>query len=348
MSEHIPQDKPITVADWEVLGRQRLTASAEAYIAGAAGDEISLRWNREAFDAMKLRVRVPHEAPPIRTEVEVLGTTMPAPLFLAPTAYHRAFHPDGEVATARGASLCGLPYCVSSGTTTPLEQIVKAATVPLWFQLYLSKDRGKSRELVAFVQEQGVRALALTVDTPTTGARDRETRANFQLPAGVDTPYWSHVRDEADASPNPVTWKDVEWLVAASKIPVCVKGVLDPDDAAIAASIGVRGVMVSNHGARNLDTVPASIEALPAIADKVGDSVTLLLDGGVRRGTDVLKALALGAKAVGLGRSYLWGLAAGGAEGVADVMTIVRREFEMALALAGKRSIAEIDRRVIW
>jgi 4-hydroxymandelate oxidase len=295
-----------------------------------------------------LRVRVPWEAPPITTSVTVLGAAMPAPIFLAPTAYHGAFHPEGELATARGASLAGLPYCVSSGTTTPLEAIAAEATVPLWFQLYLAKDRSKSRELVAFVQEQGVQALVLTVDTPTTGARDRETRANFQLPPGVVTPYWSHVRDEADASPNPVTWKDVEWLVSASSVPVCVKGVLDPQDAAIAASLGVQGVMVSNHGARNLDTVPASISALPYIAERVGDRVTLMLDGGVRRGTDVLKALALGAKAVGVGRGYLWGLAAGGAEGVADVMGIVRREFEMALALAGKRSIAEIDEAVIW
>jgi 4-hydroxymandelate oxidase len=339
---------PVTVADWEALGRAALAAPAEAYIAGGAADEHTLRWNREVFDATKLRVRIPHETLPLRTAVEVFGDVLPFPLFLAPTAYHRAFHPDGELATARGAAHAGIPYCVSSGTTTPLEAIVPAAASPLWFQLYLSKDRGLSRELVAFVQEQGVRALCLTVDTPTTGARDRETRAGFALPAGVETPYWAHVRDEADASPNPVSWRDVEWLVQAARVPVCVKGVLDPDDAAIAADLGCAGVMVSNHGARNLDTVPAALEALPAIADRVGDRVVVTLDGGVRRGTDVLKALAYGARAVGIGRPYLWGLAAAGADGVADVVRILRMEFEMALALAGVRDVAAVDRRVLW
>jgi 4-hydroxymandelate oxidase len=339
---------PISVPEWEALGLPKLTPSAAAYIAGAAADEISLRWNREAFENTKLRVRVPWETPPIATSVEIFGSVLPSPIFLAPTAYHRAFHPDGEVATARGASLAGLPYCVSSGCTTPLEEIAKVATVPLWFQLYLAKDRGKSRELVAMVQDLGVTALALTVDTPTTGARDRETRANFQLPAGVDTPYWSHIRDEADASPNPITWKDVQWLVEAARVPVCVKGVLDADDAAIAADIGVQGVMVSNHGARNLDTVPSSLEALPEIVDRVGDRVVVTLDGGIRRGTDVLKALAYGAKAVGVGRPYLYGLAAAGAEGVAGVMTILQREFEMALALTGVRQVDDVDISVLW
>jgi|LauGreSBDMM110SN_4_FD.fasta_scaffold26048_1 4-hydroxymandelate oxidase len=345
---HKTSESPNTVAEWEALGQAKLAPGAAAYIAGAAADEISLRWNREAFDVCKLRVRVPWEAPPLHTEVEIFGAVLPSPIYLAPTAYHRVFHPDGEVATARGASLAGLPYCVSSGCTTPLDQIAAAATVPLWFQLYLAKDRGRARELVAMVQDVGVTALVLTVDTPAAGARDREKRANFQLPAGVEVPYWSHVRDEADASPNPVTWRDVEWLVAAARVPVCVKGVLDPDDAEIAADLGVRGVMVSNHGARNLDTVPSSLEALPAIVDRVGDRVVVTLDGGVRRGTDVLKAIAYGAQAVGVGRPYLYGLAAAGADGVAGVMKILQREFAIALALTGVRDINQLDGRVLW
>lgn len=345
---HAMPPGPITLADWEARGRAALTPEADAYVAGAAADEHTLRWNRESFDALRLTVRVPDEVPPLATAVTVLGTPMPAPIFLAPTAYHRAFHPEGELATARGAAMAGLPYCVSSGTTTRLEAIVAAAgDAPLWFQLYLSKDRGLSRDLVAMVQDRGVRALCLTVDTPTTGARDRETRAGFALPPDVETPYWAHVRD-GDATPNPVSWRDVEWLVGASRVPVAVKGVLDPLDARRAASLGCGAVMVSNHGARNLDTVPSSLEALDRIAQAVGGDVPLTLDGGVRRGTDVLKALALGAVAVGVGRPCVWGLAAAGAEGVASVCAILRLEFEMALALCGARRVAAVDRTVLW
>lgn len=340
---------PITLADWEALGRATLSPAADAYVAGGAADEHTLRWNREAFDACRLTVRVPDDTPPIETAVTLLNTDMPAPVFLAPTAYHRAFHPEGELATARGAAKAGLPYCVSSGTTTPLARIVEAAAgAPLWFQLYLAKDRGKSRELVAMVQDAGVRALCLTVDTPTTGARDRETRAGFALASDVETPYWAHVRDDGDASPNPVSWRDVEWLVQAARVPVCVKGVLDPRDAETALALGCGAVMVSNHGARNLDTVPSSLEALDRIAQQVGGRIPLTLDGGVRRGTDVLKALALGATAVGIGRPAVWGLAAAGADGVAAVCDIVRREFEMALALVGARTVRAVSRELLW
>jgi 4-hydroxymandelate oxidase len=341
-------DGPITLADWEALGRAQLSAAADAYVAGGAADEHTLRWNREAFDRCRLTVRVPDDTPPLETSVTLLGTTMPAPVFLAPTAYHRAFHPEGELATARGAALAGLPYCVSSGTTTPLDSIVNAAGgAPLWFQLYLAKDRGTSRELVAMVQDAGIRALCLTIDTPTTGARDRETRAGFALPPEIETPYWAHVRD-GDASPNPVSWRDVEWLVQAARVPVCVKGVLDPQDAERALQLGCGAVMVSNHGARNLDTVPSSLEALDRIAQRVGGRMPLTVDGGVRRGTDVAKALALGATAVGIGRPAVWGLAAAGAAGVAAVCDIVRREFEMALALVGARTVGALSRAYLW
>lgn len=344
-----PATGPITVADWEALGRAAMRPDAEAYVAGGAADEYTLRWNRDAFDRCRLSVRVPEETPPLDTAVSLLGTALPSPIFLAPTAYHRAFHPEGERATARGAAQAGVPYCVSSGTTTPLADIVAASGgAPLWFQLYLAKDRGKSRDLVAMVQDLGVRALCLTVDTPTTGARDRETRAGFALPADVETPYWAHVRDDGDASPNPVSWCDVEWLVQAARVPVCVKGVLDPRDAERARAMGCGAVMVSNHGARNLDTVPSALEALDRIAQRLGGGVPLTLDGGVRRGTDVLKALALGATAVGIGRPAVWGLAAAGAEGVAAVCTIVQREFEMALALTGVRRVAAVSRDVLW
>ena len=231
----------------------------------------------------------------------------------------------------------------------------------MWFQLYVQTDRDFTRDLVQRVEAAGCRALCLTVDTPVLGARHRETRSQFTLPHGVERenlrrPAWNaggtHRPAEneiysgiVDPSMN---WKDVEWLRSVAKIPILLKGVLAPDDAERAVGSGVDGIVVSNHGARNLDTVPATIEALPRIADRVGGQLTLLVDGGIRRGTDVLKALALGARAVLIGRPCLWGLGARGADGVTAVVRMLRTELEMAMALTGRPAIADIDRSVIW
>jgi 4-hydroxymandelate oxidase len=289
--------------------------------------------------------------------VRLFGDTFPHPLLLAPTGYHLMVHPEGEVGVARGASAAGAGLVVSTTATTPVEDVAKAATTPWWFQLYVQPDRGFTRDLLDRVAALGGRAVCLTVDTPVLGARNREQRAGFKLPPGLTTPMnpvANAARREALSSRKrepwrrvAVTWRDVEWLLANTKLPILLKGVLHPADAERAVGLGVAGLMVSNHGGRNLDTALATIDALPAIVERVGQKVPVLVDGGIRRGTDALKALARGARAVLVGRPYLYGLAVGGAAGVTRVMEILRTELEMAMMLAGAPSLAAIDPSIV-
>jgi 4-hydroxymandelate oxidase len=261
-------------------------------------------------------------------------------------------HDDGELATARGAGAANVTWVVSSATTTSVEEISRVASAPLWFQLYIQPDREFTREQVRRAEAAGCKALCLTVDTPTLGARNRQVRARFELPHGASTPHLSDGRAANRQILDPtlavVTWKDVDWLLSFAKVPLLLKGILDPDDADRAVRAGAGGVIVSNHGARNLDTLPATIDALPAIADRVAGTAVVFVDGGIRRGTDVLKAIACGANAVMIGRPYCYGLGLGGAEGVRRVVDILREEFEMAMLLTGRTSIASIDRSVLW
>jgi len=251
---------------------------------------------------------------------------------------------------------------VSSFATVKIEDVARAAGAPLWFQLYVQPDRGFTRALVERAQAAGCQALCVTVDSPVLGARNRETRIGFALPDGMSRANLEGLGGvAATASHRPaegaiysavleprLTWKDVEWLRGFAKVPVLLKGVMDVDDARRAVDVGVSGLMVSNHGARNLDTVPATVTALPRVAEAVAGRVPILVDGGIRRGTDVLKALALGASAVAIGRPYLFGLAVDGSNGVSRVLQILRTEFEMAMALTGRTSVRDIDRTVLW
>jgi 4-hydroxymandelate oxidase len=324
--------------------------AAEWLVSGAA-DEVTVRWNREAFQRIRLRPRVLEEVV-VDTRVSLLGHDLPFPILLAPVAYQRTLHPEGELATARGAGAAGAVSVVSTGTTTAIEEIMAAASAPVWFQLYLQIDRGFTRDLVARTEDAGCRALVLTVDTPVIGARHRQRRAGFRLPDGVTVPHLHDVNAgvRAVAAPFRVTptWADVEWLRGIARVPVLLKGILTSADAERAVAEGVDGVIVSNHGGRNLDTLPASIDALPEVAARVAGRVPLLMDGGIRRGTDVLKALAFGAAAVLVGRSYLYGLAAAGAEGVTHAVQILRQELEMALALTGRSRVTDLDHTVLW
>ena len=243
-------------------------------------------------------------------------------------------------------------YVVSTASTASIEEIAAAASAPLWLQIYLQLDRGFTRDLLARAEAADVGAFCLTVDTPVLGTRNRQVRAKFAVPADLPTP---HLDAEGrtrltvvSGKREPVTWRDVEWLRSMTDRPLLLKGILDAGDAERAVAAGAAGIIVSNHGARNLDTVPATIEALPEIAERVAGRVPLLLDGGIRRGTDVVKALALGAKAVLIGRPYAYGLAAGGADGVARVIGILREELETAMALLGRASVAALDRSVLW
>jgi 4-hydroxymandelate oxidase len=321
---------------------------------------LTLRWNREAYDRIRLRPRILVDVSKIDMRVKLFGQEMAHPILLAPTAYHKLAHAEGEMATVRGAGAANATMILSTMSTTSLEDVAAAATKPLWFQLYVQSDRGFTRELVQRAEAAKYRALVVTVDSPVLGPRYRETRSEFTLPPGVEranltklpTKTGGHRPTEGTiytALLDPkLTWKEIEWLRAMTKLPVLLKGVLNPDDAARGVERGAAGIIVSNHGGRNLDTVPATIDALPEVAARVGGRVPVLVDGGIRRGTDVLKAIGLGASAVLIGRAYLFGLAVGGADGVAHVVNILRREFEMAMALTGRTTLAEIDAGVIW
>lgn len=338
-----------SLPDYERVARERLSDQSYAFVAGGAADELTLRANREAYDRIQLDPRVLVDVSHLDTRLTLLGHELAHPILLAPTGYHRLLHPDGEIGTARGASAAGSILVVSSFATAAVENIAAATGAPLWFQLYVQPDRGFTRELVRRVEAAGCRALCLTVDTPSIGARDRMARAGFAVPPEMVEENIRRPGAPAPALLDPsLTWKDVEWLRSFARVPVLLKGVLNADDAARGVEAGVAGIIVSNHGARNLDTVPATIQALPRIVDRVEGRIPVLVDGGVRRGTDVLKALALGANAILIGRPYLYGLAVSGAEGVTRVVNILRSELEMAMALTGRPTIARIDRSVLW
>jgi len=362
-----PPSKPVppklaTVADFEPLAKQRMSHMAYEYVSGGAGDELTLRDNIEAFNRLRLHPRVLVDVSQLDTRTTVLGQQLEFPVLMAPTAYHRLIHADGELATVRGAATAGATMIASSFATTTIEDMSRAAASPLWFQLYCVRDRGFTRDLVQRAENAGCKAIFVTVDSPVVGSRHRETRVGFALPAGLDRANYRGLAGTAStASHRPserdiysvvldptLTWKEIDWIRSFARVPVAIKGVLSPLDAAKAVSMGVAAIAVSNHGARNLDTVPATIDALPRIADAVKGELPLFVDGGVRRGTDVLKALALGASAVLVGRPYLYGLSVQGADGVAAVMTMLRTELEMAMALTGRRTLKEIDRSVLW
>jgi 4-hydroxymandelate oxidase len=330
--------------------------TAYEYYAGGACDEVSLRENRLAFERLALRYRVLVDVTTRDRSTTILGTRVPSPICIAPTAYHRLAHPDGELATARAAAATGTLMTMSTMATSTMEDLA-ATGATLWFQLYVYKDREVSRDLVQEAEARGFRALALTVDTPTLGRRERDVRNSFALPEGVrvaNGPLQARAQMRKaqghsglalqfhamqDAS---VSWKDVEWLRSITKVPLVLKGVVRGDDAARAASVGVDGVWVSNHGGRQLDSSPATIRVLPEVVSGADGRCEVYLDGGVRRGTDVIKALALGARAVFLGRPVLWGLAANGEAGVAQLLRMLNDELDLAMALCGCPTIADV------
>jgi 4-hydroxymandelate oxidase len=329
----------VTLDDYETAAKSVIPGPAWEYIHSGAGDEHTLRWNRDAYANIKLAPRVLNNVATIDTRVKILDWELAHPILLAPVAAQSIAHPEGEIAVARGARAAKAGMVLSSYTSKTIEDVAAADPSPLWFQLYM-QERDVTRELVRRVVDAGCTAICMTVDTPTLGARDRMVRSGFQYP---ELPY-RHVQP----GENGCTWDDVAWIRAAVKVPVLLKGILHPEDAELAVKAGAAGIVVSNHGARNLDTTPATIEVLPRIVDRVAGRVPVLLDGGIRRGTDVVKALALGATAVMIGRPYVYGLAIAGADGVTAVIDILRRELEQAMALMGRPTIAGIDRTALW
>lgn len=341
------------LADFEKRAQQRLSHMAFEYIAGGAGDEITMRWNREAFDAIQLNPRVLVDVLPVDTSITLFGEKHPMPVLLAPTAFHRLAHREGEVATARGASASGVSFVVSSLSTRRLGDIRRATTKGLWFQFFvLQKERRDFvRDVLAELRSIDCKAIVVTVDAPVTGSRNRSERARFKLPDHWETPYYPDRAGRKQSGGLPISgalqWEDIAWLRANTDLPILLKGILNPVDAREALKSGVNGIVVSNHGGRELDTVPASITVLPKIVEAVEGRMPILMDSGIRRGTDILKALAYGAQAVLVGRPYLYGLACGGAEGVSRVLEILRKEFEMAMVLAGCKKVEAIGRVII-
>ncbi|MFD9882604.1 alpha-hydroxy acid oxidase [Streptomyces alboflavus] len=350
-----PHPQRITLADFHDAARDVLPAPAYDYLQGGAADERTVRWNAEAYERLALLPPVLTGTAGVDTRCTLYGTELPAPVLLAPTASHGLFHPDAEAATVRGAAAGGALTTVSTFSTLTLEEIGAAATGPWWFQLYVQRDRALTEDLVRRARAAGATACVVTVDTPVTGLRERDLRNGFALPshrmpanlAGRTAEPGRNAADPAhrgihDPRIDPaVGWSDLEWLRSISGLPVLAKGIVRPDDARRAAEIGI-GVWMSNHGGRNLDTAIAPLVTLPAVAEAVAGRVPVLIDGGIRRGTDVVKALALGADAVAIGRPYVWSLAAAGAEGVTAALSALHREIELALALLGAPDLAAL------
>ena len=347
--------EPLNLDEFEAVARATLPSMTYDFIAGGAEDERSVAGNRAAFAKRALRNRVLVDVATRDLRTKLLGLDLPHPILLAPTALHRVAHPDGEAATARGAAAAGALFTVSTATSTPLEDIARAAPEALrWFQLYHLGTREASESLIRHAVATGHRAIVLTVDVPLLGRRERDLRNVFTLPEGVGMahahePAWALPGDERSrawaspiASAN-LTWDDLRWIRAAGgDLPLLLKGVVRGDDARRALDLGVDAIWVSNHGGRQLDSAIATLDALADVVSAVGGKCPIVLDGGIRRGTDVIKALALGADAVALGRPQLYGLAAGGAAGVQRVVELLRAELDLAMALVGAPSLAAL------
>jgi isopentenyl diphosphate isomerase/L-lactate dehydrogenase-like FMN-dependent dehydrogenase len=345
-------DRRVNVDDFEQAARARLEPGAFGYFAGGAGDEHTLHGNSTAFECWHLRPRVLVDVATVSTAATVLGTEIAFPLLVAPTAFQRLADPEGELATARAAAAAGTIMTLSTlSSVSPGELAAAAPGAPQWFQLYWSRDRGFTKELVESAAEAGYSALVLTVDFPVAGRRERDLRASFALPDDLPLPNLPVRIEREDFHANlgsivdsTLTWRDLEWLRSCSPLPLVLKGILTAEDALLAAEHGAAAVIVSNHGGRQLDGVPPTLDALPEVVEAVGERVEVLFDGGIRRGTDVLKALALGARAAMSGRAVLWGLAAGGEEGARQVLELLRAEIEVGLKLLGCASSAEVTR----
>jgi isopentenyl diphosphate isomerase/L-lactate dehydrogenase-like FMN-dependent dehydrogenase len=338
---------PVNVWDYEALAVERLEAGAHGYYAGGAGDELTLRDNVAAYGRWQLRPRVLVDVSRCTTATTLLGHELAMPLVVAPVAFQRVAHPDGEVGMARAAASAGTVMCLSTmATATPAEVATTGAM--RWFQLYVFRDYGVTRELVAKAVEAGFTALVLTVDTPVLGRRERDFRTGFTIPSEIEVASLGRgdltPREVFSWVSQDVTWRDIERLTQDAGLPVLVKGVQTREDAALACEHGAAGIVVSNHGGRQLDGVAATIDVLPEVVESVEARLPVLVDGGIRRGIDVVKALALGADAVLAGRAPVWGLAAGGEAGARHVLELLREEILTALQLVGATSPADVTR----
>lgn len=353
---------PINLSDYEIIAKKKLSQMAYDYYYSGACDEITLKENCEAYGRIKLKYRVLKDVSSRDISATVLGSELSFPVMIAPTAFQGMAHPDGELATVRAASSAGTIMVLSTLSNTSVEEVAAAAKTPVWFQLYVYKDRDATKGLIQRAEAAGCKAIVLTVDAPYLGMRERDVRNQFKLPDGLTVKNMDAVGlGRMDKSPEDsglaeyfaskldpsLSWKDIDWVRSLTKLPVLLKGIACAEDAVLAVKHGVEGIIVSNHGGRQLDTCRATIEMLPEISEAVHHKILILMDGGIRRGTDIIKAIALGAKAVLIGRPALWGLAAEGEKGVFNVLEILRKEFDLAMALCGCTSIGEIAQELI-
>ncbi len=348
-----------TLSDLEEAASRKTDKSAWAYIQGGAGEEWTVRANREAFHRRTLRPRVLVDVENLEFGTTLLGTKVSAPFYVSPTASHGLVHPDAEAATARAASKSDILASFSTLSSISMEDIAKAApTGPRWFQLYLQPEFSATKNLVERAEKADYKAIILTVDMPVAGTRDKENQAGSPLASSivlgngrevvrplrnpiVDGDH-AHIRKEASN-----TWEVVDRLREITRLPLVLKGILTREDARRASDHGAKGVVVSNHGGRQLDRAPASLDALPEVVEEVGSEVEVYFDGGIRRGSDIVMALALGARAVGLGRLVFWALAAGGEAGVSKLLSLLKTDLATVMALTGRRTISEIDRSLV-
>lgn len=348
---------PVNLSEFESFARDKLTDMTFGYYVSGANDEVTLRENRAAFERIKLLPYVLRNIRQRSMATTILGHTYPTPLFVAPMATQRLAHPAGELGMVRGAGQHGVGMILSTMSTSRIEDVAAARTAPTWFQLYVYEDRHLSETLVKRAEAAGFSALVLTVDTPLLGRRERDVRNSYAPPPGyepINLPIENIQQYETENESgfanfmrtklrsDDMTWDAVRWLKTITDMPILLKGILRADDANTAVEVGADGIIVSNHGGRQLDTVPATIEQLPYVTAAVNGRVPVLMDGGVRRGTDVIKALALGAQGVLIGRPLLWALAYDGADGVARALQLMTDEIDLAMALCGCASLADI------
>jgi isopentenyl diphosphate isomerase/L-lactate dehydrogenase-like FMN-dependent dehydrogenase len=344
---------PVCVADFERLAESRLEPGAFGYYAGGAADERALAGNVAAWERLRLRPRVLVDVSEVTTATTVLGTPVSMPLLVAPTAIQKLAHPDGEPGMARAAAAAGTLLCLSTlATATPAEVAAAAPGAPRWFQLYVFRDRGVTRAFVEQAAEHGYGAIVLTVDAPRLGRRERDLRTGFRVPEEITVPSMAALGGWEGATPlellgaiDPsLSWADLEELRSFSSLPLVLKGIQTAEDAELACAHGVDAIVVSNHGGRQLDAVAPTAELLPEVVEMVAGRIEVYVDGGIRRGSDVVKALALGARAVLAGRAPLWGLACDGEAGATRVLELLRDEIENELALCGCTAPGSVTR----
>ena len=344
---------PLNLRAYQESARQLLPQGSFDYYAGGSGDEITLRENEQAWGRIRLRPRVMVDVSTCDLRTTVLGAPVSMPILSAPCAFNMLAHPEGELAVSRAVAAAGMVQVLSTLSSYPLEEVAQAPGKQQWFQLYCLRDPGATREMVQRVEAAGYLALCLTVDAPRSGTRERDTHNQFTLPPNVTAANFAHLLSASAQETSfqkfvqnqfdPVlTWKTLDWLRGITRLPIVVKGLVDPEDARLAVQHGVAGICVSNHGGRQLDSELATCDALADVVQAVAGAVEVFVDGGIRRGTDVLKALALGARAALVGRPYLWGLAVGGEAGVRRVFEMLREELSLAMALAGCPTIKDI------